>query len=167
MLVYKLTCASGKVYYGSTKDTLQNRAKKGWYNCTCCDFYNAKMEVVEVVEKAKNLLKREAYYISNFECVNRTLPYTEGLKNPQYNRSYREKMLASRKYTCTLCNLVFESKHKLNRHLNGPRHKAKYASFIKYGKDWNKHYLQDNKKAYYQKRKTILSRKGHLIVTFD
>jgi len=161
MLVYKLTCDSGKVYYGSTKDTLENRAKKGWYNCSCRHFYNSKMEVVEFVSNHCDLLKREAYYISNFDCVNKTLPYTEGVKNPQYNKKYRKKILDSRKYTCSLCSksnasdkcLVFESKHKLNRHLNGSRHQAKQASFKKYGKDWKKYYLNDNKKRYYNERK--------------
>ena len=51
MSVYKLTCnETGKVYYGSTKSTLEVRKSKGWKKCSCENFVNPTMELVETVD---------------------------------------------------------------------------------------------------------------------
>ena len=71
MSIYKLTCnETGKVYYGSTKGTLEGRKQRGWKTCSCKDFVNPNIELVEKVDDLNNLLEREDYYIRNFECIN-------------------------------------------------------------------------------------------------
>ena len=70
MSVYKLTCETGKVYYGSTSKTLKHRKSKGWYKCACKDFINPKMELVETVEDLSLLEIVEDKYIRENECVN-------------------------------------------------------------------------------------------------
>ncbi len=38
-IIYKLTCSkTHRVYFGSTKYSLNYRASKGWYKCSCNAF---------------------------------------------------------------------------------------------------------------------------------
>ena len=70
MSVYKKTCETGKVYFGSTGNDIQIREKKGHYNCSCKDFINPVMEVLEYIDDPKLRYERELYYINTFDCVN-------------------------------------------------------------------------------------------------
>ena len=73
--IYKMTCETGKTYYGSTKQTLKRRLKghKDKKNCSCKDFINPKIELLETCEKEQQK-EREGYYVRNFECVNIYIP---------------------------------------------------------------------------------------------
>ena len=66
-----MTCETGMVYYGATSHSIKHRREKGHYHCTCADFINPKMEVVEKCNSIDEMYKREKYYIQNFTCVNR------------------------------------------------------------------------------------------------
>jgi len=102
MSVYKLTCSeTGKIYYGSTKQTLENRKQKGWQRCSCEDFVNPTIELVETVNDLDNLLEREDYYIRNFECINKYRVMITDEEKKEYFRQYRkdnrEKVMARMK----------------------------------------------------------------------
>jgi len=163
MIVYKLTCKTGKIYFGSTKNTLKHRASKGWRCCACKDFDIVKMEVVETVDKKEDLLIRENYYIVNFECVNKNDAIADKERQIQRNKNntntkegnikWRETVIKEERYKCELCDNCFQSKNKLKRHNEGFRHKLKEESFLKYGDDWKLHYLTDNKQRYNENRK--------------
>lgn len=163
-VIYKLTCSkTGKIYYGSTKNSLNYRASKGYHRCTCKDFVDYKKEVIEFVENIDNLLEREAYYIANYPCVNRTLPIYDHQRRLEKDRNNvckklydirnRKKIVEEKRFYCSLCDLSFQAKSKLTRHNNGYRHKLKNECFIKYGNSWKEHYYEDNKKRYERDRK--------------
>ena len=102
MSVYKLTCnETGKVYYGSTKQTLELRKRVGWKRCSCKDFINPTIELVETVDDLDNLRQREDYYIRNFECVNKHRAMITDEEKDAYQHEYweknREKVRARRK----------------------------------------------------------------------
>ena len=168
MSVYKLTCETGKVYYGSTSKTLKHRKSKGWYKCACKDFINPKMELVETVEDLSLLEIVEDKYIRENECVNknraRVTTEDKYLKNKEWreqkknyinerSRENRKKIYESKKHYCSLCDIAFQTPKKLERHNNGYRHKLKNESYLIYGEDWKKYYLLDNKKKYNETRK--------------
>ena len=155
MSVYKLTCSkTNEIYYGSTKMTLEERKSKGWYKCSCKDFINPKMECIEKVENLDELEIRENHYIMNNECVNKNMAYTDAQYKKLQTKKYRAKIFEEKRFECKLCKICFQAPKKLERHNNGYRHKLKNESFLKYGEDWEKHYLEDNKKRYNQNRKT-------------
>ena len=166
MSVYKLTCGeTGKVYYGSTKNTIEMRKSKGWYYCSCRDFVNPTIECVEKVADLNNLLTREDYWIRNNECVNKCgaifnkkeydIKYRleNKVNKKEYDKLYRQKIRDEKKYDCKLCDFSFTSPMKLNRHLNGYRCKLKHKSYEKHGENWKEHYLNDNKKRYNEARR--------------
>ncbi len=91
MSVYKLICnETGKVYYGSTKRTLKTRKRDGWKTCSCKDFVNPTIELVETVDDLNNLLERENYYITNFECINKKRAMRTDEEKKEYWKQYRE-----------------------------------------------------------------------------
>ena len=87
--IYKISTPSNLCYYGSTTKNIyyrmvehinsyksyKNKAKVGYcYSYKLFDeagIENCKIEIVERVENITNLLKRENYYINNYECVNK------------------------------------------------------------------------------------------------
>ena len=168
MSVYKLTCSeTNKLYYGSTKMTLEQRKNKGWYKCSCKDFINPIMECIEVVDDLDELEQREQFYITNNECVNKNMAYSTELNkkivydkwretNKEHIRKhyiqYKKKIIEEKRFECILCDICFQSKKKLERHSEGYRHQLKNKSFLKYGEEWKKFYLEDNKKRYNKKR---------------
>ncbi len=167
MSVYKLTCAeTGKIYYGSTGNDIKKRENKGWYKCSCKDFINPKLEVLEHVEDETERLIRENYYIENFDCVNvnRSVGLTQkeyaklayiknGEKQKEPNKLYRKKVIEEKRNYCSLCDIAFYTPKKLKLHTEGYRHQLKQQSFNKYGDSWKEHYLNDNKKKYNEKRR--------------
>ena len=78
--IYKITCEeTNKIYYGSsTQKYLSRRLSTHKYrkSCQCKDFINPTIELVEEIEfeDKKELLRLEAYYIKNNECVNTQIP---------------------------------------------------------------------------------------------
>lgn len=86
--IYKLVCEeSGKVYYGSTIQTLPQRLAqhKNHKNCMSKTMTNPKIYLVEnyPCESKWELEERERYYIKNNECINITIPH-------RTNKEYRE-----------------------------------------------------------------------------
>lgn len=163
-VVYKLTCEkTNKVYYGSTKHSLNHRASKGWYNCSCKDFINMKKEVIYFVENEDELLEKENYYIINFNCVNKNDAIASIERQKERNRSNKNTKECSKKWRitvtnekrfyCSLCDISFQAKSKLKRHQDGFRHKLKNESFLKYGENWKQFYLEDNKNRYNKNRR--------------
>jgi hypothetical protein len=166
-VVYKLTCElTNRVYYGSTKNSLNHRASKGWYKCTCKDFVNPKKEVVYFGKDKEDVMRMENYYICNFDCVNQIEVFANPDKQRERNRNninkkicninYRKRLIEEERFKCDLCELCFQSAAKLERHIQGYRHKLKNECFMKYGEDWKYHYLDDNKKRYNKTRRELL-----------
>ena len=93
--IYKITCETGKVYYGSTKH-IKKRFKHhtNVYNTSNSKgFLNPKFEILETCNEEERKDK-ESYYIRNFECVNkrienRTLKeYYQEFKNDKTKYKY-------------------------------------------------------------------------------
>jgi len=170
MSVYKVTCETGKIYYGSTGSTLKRRKAQGWYKCACKDFINPTIEELHAIKDKKERLLKENYYVVKFECVNFNrviaLPnkqeylknWNEKNKEKQIIKSKenRKKVVEEKRHYCALCELAFQAPKKLIRHEEGSRHKLKKESYDKYGEEWKKHYLNDNKERYKQNKKLIL-----------
>ncbi len=163
MSVYKLTCsATNKIYYGSTKNSIETRRAKGHKYCSCGDFVTPKLELVEKVDDLSKLYERELYYIKNFECVNKngkggyfkTKEEIEETKKDrkEKQKQYNKKIKEEKRFYCKLCEFAFHSSKKLIRHEEGFRHKLKNESFLKYGETWKEHYLIDNKERYERTR---------------
>ena len=161
MSIYKLICSESKnVYYGATKHSMEYRRSKGHYRCSCKDFVNPTLELVEIVQDITKLYEREKYYIKNFECINidgkGNKPNEEQLKKrKEKQKLYNAKIKEEQKYHCSLCNLSFHSPKKLSRHNEGYRHKLKNESFEKHGENWMDYYKIDNQNRYKKKRLTI------------
>ena len=125
MSVYKLTCETGKIYYGATGNTIEQRKSKGHYHCSCKDFINPKIELVETVDNLDNLYEREKYYIQNFECVNINGSIIDQaeyhkIKSAEYRKRYPERAKESiRKgllpFNCPDCGKQTSKKH-IRRH---------------------------------------------------
>lgn len=160
MIVYKLTCSTGRVYYGSTSKALKVRANKGWYNCACCDFDIIKMEVIEEIDgdNKQLLLERESYYIENFVCVNKntakqTPEYKRKMIQERYKKKkesgthldnaykHRNRVIEEKRFHCNLCNQTLQSPGQLTSHEEGYRHKLKEKCKEEVGEDWRSHYI--------------------------
>ena len=173
MSVYRLTCSvTGLVYYGSTKKELKVRKNKGWYKCSCKDFVNPIMECVEKVDNIDNLLIREDYWIRNNECVNANnailnkekikqnrIDHKE--KKKEYDKNYIKIIINSKKFHCEMCDLTFVSPGKLNRHLNGYRHKLKEKAKELYGENWKDQYEEFKRKRYNENKRNKKISKTH------
>ena len=160
-IVYKLTCETGLVYYGSTKHNIEHRQSKGWYKCACKDFKNKK---IEIVEECDNFKEREDFYIRNNECINKNvvIQTIEDIKKTREknkekieinSKKYRKLIVEEKRFNCELCDLAFQAPAKLTRHIEGFRHKKKYESYLKYGDNWKEYYLKDNKLQYNETRR--------------
>ena len=108
------------------------------------------------------MYEREKHYIQNYECVNRIgaacKVSEEELEKRKENKKinqkiWDEKTIKEKKYHCELCDFTTMTPNKLKRHIDGFRHQLKLESFNKYGDDWKKHYINDNKKRYNENRK--------------
>jgi len=138
MSVYKLTCETGKVYYGSTNNDLETRKNKGWYHCACKDFINPKMELIENVDDESKLYERELYYIKNFECVNIS---GKGIDMKEYYAKNKQIMKQNRirseikckywdKFECEICGRMTNKKH-YKRHCKSEFHMSKGKTPLK------------------------------------
>lgn len=129
MAVYKKTCETGKVYYGSTKNHIDIRLNKGHYKTTCKDFINPKTEVLEYIEDDKERYEKELYYIRNFECVNKM---GKGFNDKEWRKNNRDKLKNNRikseqknevwvKFKCDICGRETNKKH-YKRHCKSAYH---------------------------------------------
>tara|TARA_R110000787_G_scaffold91871_1_gene193516 strand:+ start:341 stop:832 length:492 start_codon:yes stop_codon:yes gene_type:complete len=162
MSIYKLICSdTNKIYYGQTKNTLDHRLSKGHYNCACQDFVNPTIHLVENCEE-KDLLDRELYYINHFECINISGKGNEKPNRERYKKKKAKQMLwlkkvkQEQKFHCSLCNVSFPTEKRLNTHKSGFRHTLKEKCFDKYGENWERYYLKDNRQRYNNNRKSAL-----------
>ena len=138
--IYKLTCETGKIYYGSTSTELRirlnhHKSDKRIPSCRSKGFINPKIELLETCEKEKQK-KRESYYIRNFECVNKVIPDRTNqewkkdnmdkiriISNKSYHKR-KEKSNEQRKEKITCeCGTITNKRHlarhkKTKKHLN-------------------------------------------------
>jgi len=139
MSVYKLTCnETGKVYYGSTKNTFGRRKSNGWKECSCKDFVNPTIEIVEKVDDLDNLLEREDYYIRNFECINER----RAMKTDEEKDAYKSEYYLKNKDKLTERQREYYSKNT--------------DKISERNRQWrlkNKDKLKEKKRQYYLKNK--------------
>lgn len=122
MFVYKLTCSeTNKVYYGATKNTPEQRKSKGHNKCTCKDFVNPTIEIVEKCNSIEEMYEREKYFIQNFDCVNRmgkiidkkarATELNQGyrLNNPEKYKQYSKER--GEPVECDICGRLTSLKH--------------------------------------------------------
>ncbi len=159
MFVYKLVCSeTNKVYYGATSNTIQHRKEKGHHRCSCKDFINPTISIVEKCNSIEEMYERELYYIKNFECVNRNgkgMCEQTKINMKKSRADFTKRVRDEKRHYCKLCDIAFVSQKKLQRHIDGFRHQLKQKSFDKYGESWKEHYLKDNQERYKQSRLTI------------
>ena len=113
--IYKITCESGNVYYGSTIQTLKERLHGHKYsskNNTCRNMINPKMELLETCEiKDRYIIERR--YIDNNECINKINPIrTEEEKKEQGRRASKNWTLRNKKKVEELRNNIDQSKYR-------------------------------------------------------
>ncbi len=129
--IYCLTCSeTNKKYFGSTSNLLEVRKNKGWCKCSCNDFINPTIEIMEEIDYVdiKELLLMENKYILENECVNNNLAIRTRETDKNYHKKYREEnsdaiKISVDKYRkkvlepikCPLCNRQTSKKH-LKRH---------------------------------------------------
>jgi hypothetical protein len=101
-LVYKIVCnKTGKVYYGSTMQTLAKRKSMHKLNNSSSsreiiNLGDWKIEQLEeVMFKVKSeLLTRERHYIDNNECVNKNRPIITDKERHEYQQKNMRKWYA-------------------------------------------------------------------------
>jgi predicted GIY-YIG superfamily endonuclease len=92
--IYKVVCSeTGRVYVGSTTDTLSRRMTRHralTNGCVTRDFIDGKIFLIEdfPCERKEQLLSRERFYIESMDCVNKKIP-TRTLK--EYLEKNKEK----------------------------------------------------------------------------
>ena len=129
--IYKMTCETGKTYYGSTSRDLKVRLleHKRHKKNTCKNFINPKIELLETCEKEKQN-ERERYFIKNFECVNYKQPGRHWKDNDelhkktkkQYYEKIKNKVSESRKEKITCeCGTII-NKGGLLQHTKSKKH---------------------------------------------
>ena len=107
-IIYKISCnVTGKVYYGSTKSSLNMRLNNHRSDKNTCkskevlENGNYKVEVVEKLENSTKKFRneRERFYIENNNCVNKYLPRNLCRDSKEYFNDYyhqtKEKVLCS------------------------------------------------------------------------
>jgi len=103
--IYKATDnTNGNVYYGSTTETVDERFQKhesvhkicdgcGLSICSIIRNRDYSVEIVErfPCEEKKVRLKREAYYITSFPCINKEVPGRTRKEYYEANKEYIQK----------------------------------------------------------------------------
>jgi len=128
--IYKITNFDGRVYIGSTKQTIKSRFQqhksktfKGVNGCSCgdFDFNTAKIEILNTiyVEDDDEAKKIERLCIENNNCVNHRKPY---LTEEEKRISRREWLdgKGREKYTC-ICGSTLCIRER-GRHTRSKRH---------------------------------------------
>jgi hypothetical protein len=99
--IYRIVCEeTHRVYIGSTCSTLvkrlsnhKSRIKSGKNDCTCKDFINPKIFLIEdyPCDRKDQLLMRERYHMENTDCVNLQRPIQTREERKEYEKKYQEK----------------------------------------------------------------------------
>ncbi len=167
--IYKLTCDDPDlIYYGSTIQKLNkrlhghtgdNKRKSNYSTKPLFEKGNVKIHLIEEcsIEDRKN---REAYYIQNFPCVNKVIPWFDGNGQKERNKKnandyyYKNKELCLKKQlqeiTCE-CGATFTKGHSY-RHLKSDKHLDWLNKVPKLTKN-------EKQKIYYQNNKETISSK--------
>lgn len=148
--VYKLECnITGLVYYGSTRQTLNQRLSehkskyksylKGTRKSSCSSFEvlknnNYKTTLLETCFNVPHMIERETYYKEHNECVNKKTPCVPGRTQKEWYEDYKEKIAEKVK-----------KKYEKN--------KEKILEKMKEYHEKNKEY----KKEYYEKNKEVIA----------
>jgi hypothetical protein len=154
--IYRLVC-NGLVYYGSTKQSLKDRirAHRAHYNqhLNGKGHYYASFEIlklgdckIELVEdypcsSKKELELREKYYITSFECVNKSIP----------RRTTKEYLEANKE------------KIKEKNRLRGIKYREGNEELVKRKKQFYDEHKADilkQKKEYYEANKELIKQKA-------
>ena len=120
--IYKKTCESGKIYYGSFSGIWEHRVWGGWSHCSCRDFINPTHKFIEIViGDVKDLVAREMWYINNYECVNKKGKYIHLTRQEYDKQKYietRETIFKrhKEKISCDHCGSIIN-------HSNYSRHR--------------------------------------------
>jgi len=113
--IYKLTCESGKTYYGSTIQTFKERLHGHKYsgkNNTCKNFINPKMELLETC-KIEDRFIIERKYINNNECINKINPIrTEDEKKEQRRKASKNWILKNKEKEKERLKNIDQSKYR-------------------------------------------------------
>ena len=127
--IYKLTCSeTGKLYIGSTIQTLKKRLCKHLHNSNGCvsrDFINPKIQLIETIEYTdyEKLLWRERFHVETTDCVNQVIPIRTKEERKQYLKEYHEE----HKQELNESSKKYNEEHKQER------------------KEYDKKYKQENK----------------------
>ena len=151
--IYKLT-AGDLTYYGSTTQTLKIRLN-GHCSKDCSSkilFESGNKVNIELVESypcetKEQLLKRENYYIKNFNCVNQNASIKTKQEIIIYQKHYRENNKE--------CMKEYKKQYyKNNKEYISDYNKQYREDNKEYISDYNKQYREDNKevKAEYDKK---------------
>tara|TARA_R100000951_G_C2526738_1_gene145156 strand:+ start:109 stop:561 length:453 start_codon:yes stop_codon:yes gene_type:complete len=136
--IYKRTCESGLVYYGSTFSKKRNL--KGWYHCACKDFKNATFEIIKTIEvkDKKELFLIENNYIINNPCINNNVAIrtSETIKayRSKYTKENKDKLDNQRRAREEKLKHVFVNCENCGKNLNCRSlrlHKLKYCPTIR------------------------------------
>jgi hypothetical protein len=146
--IYRIYSDKGELqYYGSTKHTILHRFSdhktKYERNINECTSFKVFQEYgvencyVELLEKVTEELRkeREAYYIRNFECVNKTIPARTWREyHKEYNEQNKVQLAEQRK-------------------AYAEQNKEKIAEYQKEYREKNKVKIAEQRKALYQRKK--------------
>ena len=149
-LIYKLS-GGGLDYYGSTEQTLnkrlnQHKSKYKKYlegktnyltSFDIIDKNDYNIELVEEVEDLAILTQRERYYIENFDCVNKCLPYATEEETKQKRRGYAKNYRDNNK-----------EKIKAKDKKYWENNKEKIKEYKKIYSEQNKEKIKEKKKIY-------------------
>tara|TARA_R110002167_G_scaffold308098_3_gene512848 strand:- start:20 stop:421 length:402 start_codon:yes stop_codon:yes gene_type:complete len=125
------------VYYGSTGNDIKIRENKGHYNCSCKDFINPTMEVVEYIDDPKLRYERELYYIRNYPCINvcgkgfdiKTYHKEYGKRDYVMEKNRIKEQKRQERYNCPNCNRLTNDKH-IKRHMKSSYCMSKGTSVL-------------------------------------
>tara|TARA_R110002153_G_C13129987_1_gene479811 strand:+ start:176 stop:760 length:585 start_codon:yes stop_codon:yes gene_type:complete len=174
--IYKLIDnTNGNVYYGSTTQEINKRENnhKSSYKRYLDGKYNYitsfgiiknndyKFELIEEneFETKYDLHQRERYYIENFDCVNKVIPYRTDEENKvkmkEYNKENKEKIDEYQKEWL-----------KKNKERNKETKKVYWEENKEYFKEKRKEWLEKNKN-YKEKRKEKITCECGAIIRRD
>jgi hypothetical protein len=152
--IYKITDnTNNNVYFGSTKTTIEKRLKQhiNSYNsylknnirkCSSVEIIKNNDYIIELVENVNediNHKDREAYYIKNFECINKVIP---NRTHKEYHKMYYENNKD-----------IFIQRSKEWQHNN----KDKIYTYKKIYNENNKDKINNYKKKYLDENRDLIN----------
>lgn len=162
--IYKLYNEYG-TYYGSTTKSLKERFckhKKESNKCTSkILFQNGAIPKIELLEEVEfdnisQLKEREAYYISNLECINKVVPNRTKKEYYQDNKEIKKQKV--KEY-----NEI--NKEKIKEYLQ--KNKEKIRQQKKEYREQNKEKIKQRENEYYEKNKDIINKKKKIKITCE